>query len=693
MKETTNYELLVGKTHPLGATVTEQGVNFCLYCDEQATAVELLLFASHDAIEPYQIIKLDPNINRSFYFWHILVKDLPQKTHYGYRVDGPYQPENGLIFDKQKLLIDPYSKGNNRSLWKRADACVAGSNLHTSMRSCVLAVDDYDWQGDKPVNHPLNESIIYEMNVGGFTKSATAKVRNPGTYAGLIEKIPYLKALGITSVELLPVFEFDDSEIRYVDGQALTNYWGYSTINFFAPHSGYCVNPGEGNHLNEFRDLVKALHKADIGVILDVVFNHTDEGNDQGPMYSFKGLANEAYYFLVEESKNFYFDYSGCGNTFKCNHPICEKFIVDCLEYWVRDMHVDGFRFDEGTILARSENGQLMAHPPVVWSIELSDQLAETKVIAESWDAGGAYMVGSFPGKRWAEWNGVYRDDIRDFVRGEKGKMSAFASRLSGSADIYQTRKDLPSNSINFINVHDGFTLNDLVSYNNKHNQANGENNQDGANDNRSWNCGVEGPTSDVAINQLRQQQIKNFAAILMLSKGVPMFVAGDEVCRTQEGNNNAYCQDNELSWFNWQDVEKHSDMLNFWTLLIAFRKTHPRLYRDRFYDGEVNQRGLADVTWHGCQLGNPDWSNPDSLALAMTLGAREQGQDLHIMFNMYWQPLQFELPEVAGRNWYISINTAAMSPDDIAIVGQEKIYKKSTYQVAARSVVVLISK
>ena len=693
MKETANYELLVGKTHPLGATVEKEGVNFSLYCDERATAVELLLFNQHDAIDPYLIIQLDPKVNRSFFFWHIFVKGLSEKTHYAYRVDGPYEPENGLIFDKEKVLIDPYSKGNNRSLWKRGDACIAGSNLHTSMRSCVLTLDDYDWQGDKPVNHPLHESIIYEMNVGGFTKSPSAKVKNPGTYAGLIEKIPYLKALGITSVELLPVFEFDDSEFRYVDGKKLSNYWGYSTMNFFAPHSGYCVNPGEGNHLDEFRDLVKALHKADIGVILDVVFNHTDEGNDQGPMYSFKGLANEAYYFLVEQSKNFYFDYSGCGNTFKCNHPICEKFIMDCLEYWVRDMHVDGFRFDEGTILARSESGELMAHPPVVWSIELSDQLAETKVIAESWDAGGAYMVGSFPGKRWAEWNGVYRDDIRDFVRGEKGKIGAFAARICGSADMYQSRRDLPSNSINFIDVHDGFTLNDLVSYNSKHNQANGENNQDGANDNRSWNCGEEGITTDAKVNQLRQQQIKNFASILMLSKGVPMFVAGDEVCRTQLGNNNAYCQDNEISWFNWEDLETHSEMLRFWQRLICFRKAHPRFFRDRFYSGEINERGLADVTWHGCKLGEPGWNDPDSLALAMTLGAREQGQDIHIMFNMFWEPLQFELPVIATRNWHISINTASTSPNDIAIIGKEKIYKSSTYQVSARSIVVLISK
>lgn len=687
------YELLPGKTHPIGATIEEDGVNFCLYCDERSTSVELLLFDQHNAIEPYEIIRLDPLIHRSFYFWHIFVKGLPENTHYAYRVDGPSQPENGLIFDKQKVLIDPYSKGINRRFWNRADACKPGSNLHTSMRSCVVKFSDYDWQGDKPLNHPLNESIIYEMNVGGFTKSPTSKVKHPGTYAGLIEKIPYLQKLGITAVELLPVFEFDDSEVRYVNGNKLVNYWGYSTVNFFAPHSGYCIDAEQGNHLNEFRDLVKALHKADIGVILDVVFSHTDEGDEQGPMFSFKGLANDSYYFLVDEHKKSYFDYSGCGNTFKCNHPICEKFILDCLEYWVRDMHIDGFRFDEGTILARSEDGSLVANPPVVWGIELSEQLAETKIIAEAWDAGGAYMVGSFPGHRWAEWNGIYRDDIRDFVRGRAGILGRVAGRLSGSAEIYQHQNELPSNSVNFINVHDGFTLNDLVSYNHKHNEANGENNRDGVNENKSWNCGAEGATENSKINLLRQQQIKNFATILMLSKGVPMFAAGDEVCRTQNGNNNAYCQDNEISWFNWNGLKTHKSMLKFWQQLIGFRKRHPRLFRNRYFDGEINKRGLSDISWHGCELGKPGWHDPTGLALAMTLGAREERNDLHIMFNMYWYPLDFDLPDVDGKKWYRAIDTSLASPDDIAEIGKETVHKSSSCKVNARSIVVLVAK
>lgn len=687
------YEVLPGKTHPIGATVESDGVNFCLYCDERCTSVELLLFEQHDAVEPYEIICFDPLIHRSFYFWHIFVKDLPEKIHYAYRVDGPYQPENGLIFDNQKVLIDPYSKGINRGLWQRNDACKVGDNLHTSMRSCVLKLGDYDWQGDKPLNHRLNESIIYEMHVGGFTKSPTSRVKNPGTYSGVLEKIPYLQALGITAVELLPVFEFDDSEVRYVNGNKLVNYWGYSSVNFFAPHSGYCVNPQEGDHLNEFRDLVKALHRANISVILDVVFNHTDEGGHQGPVYSFKGFANESYYFLMAKHKNIYCNYSGCGNTFKCNHPIAEKFIVDCLQYWVREMHIDGFRFDEGTILARGENGNLMDNPPVIWAIELSEQLAETKVIAEAWDAQGGYQVGSFPGHRWAEWNGIYRDDIRDFVRGKAGILGSVARRIGGSADLYQKQYELPSNSINFVNAHDGFTLNDLVSYNNKHNHANGENNRDGVEQNRSWNCGVEGITDDKQINMLRRQQIKNFASILMLSKGVPMFVAGDEVCRTQQGNNNAYCQDNEISWFNWQDVDSNKAMLQFWQRLIAFRKAHPSLFSNRYYDGEIGKHGLFDIAWHGCKLWKPGWNDANGLALAMTLSARENEDDLHIMFNMYWEELEFELPEIAGEQWYRAIDTSLLSPLDIAKTGDEILHNGDSYKVSGRSIVVLISK
>lgn len=689
------YELLPGKTYPIGATLNREctGVNFCLYCDERATGVELLLFAHCDDLEPDEIIQLDPLINRSFYFWHIFVTGLVENTYYAYRVNGPYQPENGIFFDKSKVLIDPYSRSNSYHLWDRNAACKIGDNLHTSIRSCIVNLRDYDWEGDKAVNHPLNESIIYEMHVRGFTKSATSKVKYPGTYSGIIEKIPYLKKLGVTSVELLPVFEFDNTETHSISGNKLTNYWGYSSVGFFAPHAGYCVSPKKNKPINEFRDMVKALHKENIGVILDVAFNHTDEQDQQGPIFSFKGLSNDTYYLLQQGNKNYYCNYSGCGNTFNCNHPITTKLILDCLWYWVSEMHIDGFRFDEAAILARGEQGEFLAHPQVVWGIELSEQLAETKIIAEAWDAGGAYMVGSFPGKRWAEWNGVYRDDIRDFIRGRTGILGRVAERLAGSSDIYQEGKELPSNSINFISIHDGFTLNDLVSYNNKHNEMNGENNRDGMDDNKSWNCGVEGITTNKDVNKLRQQQMKNFATILMLSKGVPMFSAGDEVCRTQNGNNNAYCQDNDISWFNWDELAANQSMLRFWQLLIAFRKYHPRLYRNRFYDGEINKRGLADISWHGCQLNKPGWHDPMGLALAMTLGGREEHEDLHIMFNMYEKALNFELPKIKGMSWYNLINTALSSPHDIVERGNERIHKTKNYKVPAHSIVVLVSK
>jgi len=693
MNATSQYQFTSGKPYPMGATFYNDGVNFCIYCDERAIAVELLLFKKAGDLEPEQIIQLDPLINRSFYFWHIFVQNLPEYTYYAYRVDGPYEPENGLLFDKEKILIDPYSKGNDHSLWNRETACKPGSNLHTSMRSCVIDMNNYDWEGDQPLNHRLNESIIYEVHVKGFTQSPSSNVQYPGTYSGLIEKIPYLQQLGITSVELLPVFEFDNSEMYYINDHEIVNYWGYSTISFFAPHVGYCSDSKHSNHIDEFRDMVKALHRAGIDVILDVAFNHTNEGDNRGLTFSFKGLANDTYYMLDPNNKSQYANYSGCGNTFNCNHPIATKLILDCLCYWVKEFHIDGFRFDEGTILTRGEDGAFLVHPPAVWGIELLEELADTKIIAEAWDAGGAYMVGSFPGNRWAEWNGVYRDDIRDFVRGKRGLLGRVAKRFSGSSDLYQKENELPSNSINFICIHDGFTLLDLVSYNDKHNESNGENNRDGVNDNRSWNCGEEGPTDNGKINSLRRQQMKNFATILMLSKGVPMFSAGDEVCRTQHGNNNAYCQDNAISWFDWQNIEKYAGMLRFWQLLIAFRKRHPRLFRNRFYDGEVNSRGLPDISWHGCQLDKPGWEDPEGAALSMTLGARENSEDLHIMFNMFEQELDFELPKVEGRDWYCTINTSLPTPFDILERNKEIAHIGDIYKVPGHCVVVLISK
>jgi glycogen operon protein len=682
-----------GRTHPLGATVDDEGVNFAIF-SENATTVELLLFDDHDSPQPVQVIRLCPEVNKTFHIWHVYVRGLKHGTHYAYRIDGPRDVSAGHRFDGEKLLIDPYARGNSKTLWKRADACRPGSNLASSMRSVVIDTTDYDWEGDEPLNRPMSDLIIYELHVGGFTKNQNSDVKRPGTYRGLIEKIPYLKKLGVTAVELLPVFEFDDTEVlRTVDGQPLRNYWGYSTMAFFAPHSGYCVDPEIGAHVREFRDLVKALHRAGISVILDVVFNHTDEGNHDGPTFSFKGIDNKNYYYLVPGNQQYYYDFTGCGNTFNCNHPVPEKLIVECLEYWVREMHVDGFRFDEASVLTRGADGTPLEYPPVIWHIELSETLADTKVFAEAWDAAGLYQIGYFPGYRWAEWNGRFRDEVRKFVKGDAGVVSAFASRAAGSADLYQSRRHLPVNSVNFVDCHDGFTLNDLVSYNVKHNEANGEGNRDGIHENLSWNCGIEGPSHDAAVEALRTQQVKNFATILMLSQGIPMFVSGDEVRRTQRGNNNAYCQDNEITWFDWTLPEKHPDLFRFWRNIIDFRKKHPIVHRSRFFSGEVNERNLADITWHGCKLYSPDWQNVNSRTLAFTLGGFGGEADIHVMLNMYWEPLVFEFPQAGDRSWFRAVDTSLASPSDIADPGREVRIEGSGYIVNGRSIVVLISK
>ncbi len=439
--------------------------------------------------------------------------------------------------------------------------------------------------------------------------------------------------------------------------------------------------------------MVKALHKAGIAVILDTVFNHTSEGNHLGPTINFKGLCNEIAYHLVPGDRQYYMDYSGCGNTVNCNHPIMHKLILECLEFWVTEMHVDGFRFDEGSILSRGEDGVPMAHPPVVWSIELSEALLDAKIIAEAWDAAGLYQIGYFPGYRWAEWNGRFRDDIRRFVRGDPGMVGAVASRLGGSADIYQTSGHLPINSINFITCHDGFTLNDLVSYNGKHNEANGEENRDGINDNLSWNCGAEGESSDAAVEALRSRQVRNFAAILLLAQGVPMILSGDEVRRTQKGNNNAYCQDNEITWSDWRAVEERAGLLRFWKLMIDFRKRHPAVHRPRFFDGKLNERGLPDVAWHGCQLLHPGWDDPNARALAFTLAGFGAEADIHVILNMAPEGLDFEIPTVKGRRWHLAVNTAEPSPQDIAEPGKEQPVAGSRIRAEARSVVVLLSR
>jgi len=693
--------IYTGSPHPFGATVDDEGVNFSVY-SANATAIQLLIFDNPSDLEPTQVIDLSPVTNKSFFIWHIYVEGLRPGSGYAYRVDGPNEPWNGHRFNPAKVLIDPYSKGNSLALWERGAACGGGDNLHKSMRSVVIDTRGFDWEGDAPLRRPMHETVIYELHVAGFTKSPTSGVQHPGTFKGLIEKIPYLKELGVTAVELLPVFSFDHTDVlRVQDGIPLVNYWGYSTMGYFAPHQGYCTDPESGLHIIEFRDMVKALHKAGIEVILDVVFNHTDEGNHQGPTFSFKGFDNSTYYFLTgaNGSKEFYYDYTGCGNTFNCNHPIGEKLILDCLRFWVEEMHVDGFRFDEGSVLSRGEDGVPLEHPPVIWSIELDDILGSSKVIAEAWDAAGLYQIGYFPGARWAEWNGKYRDSIRQFVKGDPGVIGELASRLSGSADLYQWRHHEPINSVNFITAHDGFTLYDLCSYNDKHNWANGEGNNDGINDNVSWNCGAEGDTQDFSINVLRRKQVKNFAVLLLFSMGVPMIVGGDEHLRTQSGNNNTYCQDNTLNWFNWDKINssESQEMIRFWNMLIAKRGKFLNHFKGKYFSGIVSKFGVPEVSWHGTQLNQPNWGDKGSRCLAWTLGDTAEETDgfanVHIMMNMHWESLVFDIPQYEDLVWHRIIDTSLPSPTDIVEPQEAPRINESTYIVNDRSIVVLITK
>ena len=735
------YSIERGYPHPPGATCDEEGVNFSIY-SEHADYVELLLFDKHDDPEPVLVLSTNrvgglthpgkvgsiaetPQeieaskeietaeatgiaLNKTFHFWHVYVRGLKPGVHYAYRIGGPFDPSGGYRFDGGKVLIDPYSRGNNKALWNREKASVPGDNLETSMRSVVIDASRYRWENNGHITaekvyempgigeklsgksrlQELNETIIYELHVGGFTRSPTSGVKTPGTFSGIIEKIPYLKDLGITAVELMPVSDFDDT----ISPEGRKHYWGYDPVCFFAPHSGYCVNPERGDHTKEFRDMVKALHKAGIEVILDVVFNHTAEGDHLGPVFSFKGIDNSIYYHL-EPDGQYYSNYSGCGNTVNCNHPISQKLIVDCLKYWTETMHVDGFRFDQGSILSLDTDGKVMKYPPVIWQIELDDSLGYIKVIAEAWDAAALNQVGYFPGPRWAEWNGYYRDEIRRFVRGDPGLAGRVASRIAGSPDLYQSESRLPINSVNFVTCHDGFTLNDLVSYNHKHNEANGENNRDGIDNNLSWNCGVEGESEAPEIETLRERQIKNFAAILLLSVGVPMICMGDEVRRTQKGNNNAYCQDNETGWFDWDLVEKNREMFRFWKLMIDFRKRHTTILRPHYFTGKENERGLKDISWHGCKLYSPGWDDPYARALSFTMGEPGDEEDIHVMMNMYWEPLDFEIPGLRERSWYRAVDTFLPSPQDIAGAGEEVRVNGNNYFVQGRSVVVLISK
>ncbi len=685
------YTVKPGFRYPPGARPDAGGVNFSVF-SRDATGVQLLLYAGADSAEPFQLIELDPVTNRTFFSWHVYVEALPVGTWYAWRMQGPNDArESGLRFDGDKNLLDPWARAVSQVLWDRRAACGPGDNGRGSMRAMVVG-RGYDWEGDRPLNTLIEDAVIYELHVGGFTQHASAGVAHPGTFAGLIEKIPYLQALGITHVELMPVMAFDEQDVPEATAQrGLKNYWGYSTHSFFSPHPGYCVSPEQGTHLREFRDLVKALHRAGIGVILDVVFNHTAEGGGDGPIINFKGMGNSVFYHLNPEDKGVYLDYTGCGNTVNCNHPLVAMFIISCLEYWVREMHVDGFRFDLASALGRGEDGRPLYNAPVLWGIELSDQLARTRLIAEAWDAAGLYQVGSFPGYRWSEWNGRYRDVVRRFLRGDKGMAGELATRLSGSSDLYKSQGRLPINSINYITCHDGFTLYDLVSYGQKHNQANGEDNLDGSNENLSCNYGVEGDTDDPGVLGLRRRQAKNAIALLLLSQGVPMLLAGDEVLRTQKGNNNGYCQDNELTWFDWSLTQTNADMLRFVSAMIDLRRRHPALMRRHFLTGEpVKERDIPDLAWHGAELDAPPWDDPEAQILAFTLAANAEGEaDRHVLLNMSEASVQMELPRFEGRTWRRAVDTWLPSPRDILPPQEQTPFGESTYLVRSRSVVV----
>jgi glycogen operon protein len=686
-----NIDKLRGNRFPLGATVSDKGVNFSVY-SKNAEKIDLLLFDKRDDSKPSQIIHLISQKNRTYHYWHVFVPNIAPGQIYGYRVYGPFKPELGMRFDPSKVLLDPYGKAVViPDTYSRYLATAPGDNCESAMKSVVLDPSMYDWENDIPPRRPFTRTIIYEMHVRGFTAHPNSGVapEKRGTYSGLIEKIPYLKDLGITAIELLPIFHFDEQ-----DAPILKNYWGYQPISYFAVHPGYSSRKDPVGPADEFRDMVKALHRAGVQVILDVVYNHTTEGDHNGPTLSFRGFENSSYYIL-EKNKAYYSNYSGCGNTLDASNPFVRRLIIDSLRYWVEEMHVDGFRFDLASILSRDKSGQTVENPPVLWDIETDPVLSGVKLIAEAWDAAGLYQVGTFIGDSWQEWNGKFRDDVRSFLKGDSNSVSKFASRILGSPDIFGHEEREAEQSINFVSCHDGFTLNDVVSYNQKHNEANGEENRDGTNDNVSWNCGVEGPTDDPEIERLRNRQVKNFFSILLLSTGAPMILMGDEVRKSQNGNNNAYVQDNEISWFDWSLLQKHQDVYRFVKSLIAARLRIDVSLED--LNISLNQfLTLARFEWHGVKLNQPDW-NPQSHSIALTARSVRARFAIHMMINAYWDELQFEIPSATalfGNQWRRWIDTFRESPDDIMNSWEEApVFEENIYAVQPRSVVCLFTR
>ncbi|HSN97492.1 MAG TPA: glycogen debranching protein GlgX, partial [Candidatus Nanopelagicales bacterium] len=622
-----------------------------------------------------------------------------ERIEYGYRIHGPWDPAAGHRFDPRVVLLDPYAKAiSGRDVWGEPPDW----NRQYPYRACLVP-EDFDWEDDRPLGIPLEDLVIYEAHVRSLTRHPSSGVSRPGTFAGLMEKIPYLRELGVNAIELLPIFEFDEHDggrQNPVTGEPLVNYWGYNTVGFFAPKAGYAATGRLGMQVDELKALVKELHRSGIEIILDVVFNHTAEGNEQGRTLSFRGLDNSTYYMLTPEG--YYYNFSGVGNTLNCNDPVVRGMILDCLRYWAAEYHVDGFRFDLASILGRDPSGRPLSNPPLVEALAFDPILGRCKLIAEAWDAGGLYQVGSFPAYgRWAEWNGKYRDAVRRFLRSDPGTVGELAQCVQGSPHLYGWNGRGPTASINFVTCHDGFTLHDLVSYDHKHNEANGEDNRDGSDDNLSWCSGVEGETSDPAILALRRRRMKSALAILMVSQGVPMILSGDEVGRTQRGNNNNYCHDDELSWFDWGLVESRGELLRFVQRCIRFRKQHPALRASRHLDGADRLGvGSPDISWHGVRAWDADFSHESRLLAFMLDGRHARGGDepdeaIYVAMSAFWEPLVVELPATpAGGRWRVFANTGAVAPDDCWEPGEEPaLPDQRALLVGARSVVILVAR
>ncbi|QDU62433.1 Glycogen debranching enzyme [Planctomycetes bacterium Pan216] len=679
-----------------GAIPHGGGTQFTLF-SRHADAVTLLLFDKPDA-GPTRELRLNTQRNKRGDLWSIFVPGVGVGQLYAYRVAGPNEPEHGHRFHKQRVLLDPWAKAltSNAIHKSRRRSAISGSSAERP--KCVVVGDHFDWQGTEPPNIPLADSIIYEVHVRGLTKHDSSNSQAAGTYLGLIDKIPYFLDLGITAVELLPIHEFDHLEHARknpVDGSWLTNYWGYSTVGFFAPNGRYAKSRLPGAQVDEFKTMVREMHRAGLEIILDVVYNHTAEGNHLGPTINFKGIDNAIYYHLADD-RRYYKDYSGCGNSLNANHPVVRRMIVESLRYWVTHCHVDGFRFDLASVLSRDRSGALVSNPPLLEDIEHDPILRDTKIIAEAWDAAGAYQVGHFPGKRWAEWNGRYRDDIRQYWRGDPGKTGGLATRLTGSSDLYQASGRKPFHSVNFITSHDGFTMNDLVSYNHKHNLANGEDGRDGDNHNSSYNHGDEGSTKSRRVEKLRIRQIKNFLATLLLSQGTPMMLGGDEFRRTQGGNNNAYCQDNEISWLDWSLLEKHEDVHRFVRALIWFRRRHPVLRRREFFTGKkFPGREVADINWYDADAKHRNWDRDHHTLMCLIDGQPSHGEqeppddDILMLFNSSIVACLFTL--TAGgdksRPWRLLFDTGNTYPRDLFPEDQGPLIAPGRrYPVIARS-------